>query len=223
MAEIWFALLGGTTKVSKNDSRISRGSLGPERRYFTVEGPVRVCKIPCIKIGTGLEEYIGGFDIAMKDQRPFTAFTGDGGIPMITMEDAVVDILQGTCEGVEDVPNEGLGDKLPLLFLLLLLWSVGVPFFVMREIPHDEVLNGAKLTVLGKETNLIEKTTFCDIGIDKANDVGVVENLEKENLSSQPFIICWDFLQNAASSGIFVFDEVDAFVLSALATTPAWI
>lgn len=42
MAEIGFALLGSTTKVSKNDSRISRGSLGPQGRYFTVEGPVRV-------------------------------------------------------------------------------------------------------------------------------------------------------------------------------------
>lgn len=42
MAEIVFALLCGTTKVGKNDSRISRGSLGPKRRYFNVEGPVRV-------------------------------------------------------------------------------------------------------------------------------------------------------------------------------------
>lgn len=149
----------------------------------------------------------------MKDQRPFTGFTRDWGIPMITMEDAVVDILQGTSEGVEDVPNEGLGDNLSLLLLRVL--------FVMREIPHDEVLNGAKLTVFGQETHLIEKTTFCDVGIDKANDVGVVENLEKENLSSQLFIICWDFLQNAAVAATFVFDEVDAFVLSALATTSA--
>ena len=156
----------------------------------------------------------------MKDQRPFTGFTGDWGIPMITIEDAVVDILQGTCEGVEDVPNEGLGDKLLLFLLLLLLSRV---LFVMREIPHDQVLNGAKLTIFGEETHLIEKTTFCDVGIDKANDVGVVENLEKENLSSQFFIICWDFLQNAAGASNFVFDEVDTLVLSTLATTLAWI
>ena len=155
----------------------------------------------------------------MKDQRPFTGFTWDWGIPMITMEDAVVDILQGASEGVEDVPNEGLGDKLSLLLLLLLLLLRVL--FVMRQIPHDEVLNGAKLTVFGQETHLIEKTTFCDVGIDKANDVGVLENLEKENLSSQLSIICWDFLQNAAVAGTFVFDEVDAFVLGALATTPA--
>lgn len=113
------------------------------------------------------------------------------------------------------MPNEGLGDKLLLLLLLLRV------LFVMREIPHDEILNGAKLTVFREETHLIEKTTFCDVGIDKANDVGVVENLEKENLSSQLFIIWWDFLQNAAVSGTFVFDKVDAFVLSTLATTPA--
>lgn len=142
---------------------------------------------------------------------------------MITLEDAVVDILQGTCEGVEDVPNEGLGDKLLLflLFLLLLLF-LRVPF-VMGEIPHDEVLNGAKLTVFGEETHLIEKTTFCDEGIHKANNIWVVENLEKENLASQLFIICGDFLQNAALSRIFIFDKVDAFVLSTLATTLAWI
>ena len=42
MAEIGFALLGSTTKVSKNDSRISRGPLGPEGCGFTVEGPVGV-------------------------------------------------------------------------------------------------------------------------------------------------------------------------------------
>ena len=93
----------------------------------------------------------------------------------------------------------------------------------MGEIPHDEVLSGAKLTVFGEETHLIEKTTFCDEGIDKANDIWVVENLEKEDLASQLFISCWDFLQNAELSRTFIFDEVDAFVLSTLATTPAWI
>lgn len=109
---------------------------------------------------------------------------------MIPGANSVVDILQGISQRVENVPNEGLGDRCWRTASGWRVCSVVIYVFVKK------ILKTSTIAEFHIESQLLGYL-LRDKSINVVHDIRMFQNLEKQNLSLQGFV-CLDFFIDAA-------------------------